>query len=498
MFKTIYSQIQHDRDYPARSYWLDINSRVLNGTIYDHLPNGFHEEKNGAGEYIPIRNRRPCVKSNLSKIVVDDSVSLLFSEGHFPEIDCADEDTRTALMDLIKETKLNGVMVDAATRGSVGSVAILFKVLQSKVFFEVFDTMFLTPEWDKNEPSVLDTVVEEYKCKGCDLIAAGIRVDDKDCTYWYRREWTKSQEIHYIPLSVEDKKDGKSHTIDESRTVSHNLGFNPMVWVKNLPGKADTIDGACTFTAAIDTQVEIDYQMSQAGRGLKYSSDPTLLIKEPTIGGADDVVRQGGASNALVIAADGDAKLLEINGTAAQAVMEYVRMLREMGLESIHGNRVSPDKVSVAQSGRAMEMMNQPLIWLADKLRTPYGEGALLDLLKMVIRANEKFELTIDGNSHPKKHLSTSEKVTLRWPSWYPPTADDLLSMASALAQLIECGALSRETATKSLAAIFDIEDVKAEIAIIKAEEDLKHKQELELGEKKKGVEPKEKPRGEM
>ena len=33
--------------------------------------------------------------------------------------------------------------------------------------------------------------------------------------------------------------------------------------------------------AAIETKIEIDYQLSQAGRGLKYSSDPTLLIKEP-------------------------------------------------------------------------------------------------------------------------------------------------------------------------------------------------------------------------
>ena len=216
------------------------------------------------------------------------------------------------------------------------------------------------------------------------------------------------------------------------------------------------------------------------------------------MGGGEDVVRQGGAANALIVAADGDAKLLEINGTAAQAVMEYVRTLREMGLESIHGNRVSPDKVSVAQSGRAMEMMNQPLIWLADKLRTPYGEGALLDLLKMVIRANEKFELIIDDTGYPKKSLVTGDKISLRWPAWYPPTADDLLSIASALAQLLEAGAISQQVAIKSLAAIFDVEDTEAELKLIEAQEELKHKREMELGEKKKAVEPKVKPKGEM
>ena len=68
--------------------------------------------------------------------------------------------------------------------------------------------------------------------------------------------------------------------IDEARSVQHGLGFVPMVWIRNLPGQSstgDAVDGACTFRAAIETQIEIEYQLSQAGRGLKYSSDPTLV-----------------------------------------------------------------------------------------------------------------------------------------------------------------------------------------------------------------------------
>ena len=71
--------------------------------------------------------------------------------------------------------------------------------------------------------------------------------------------------------------------IDTARSVSHKLGAVPIVWIKNLPGlptTGDSADGACTFAAAMHTQVEIDYQLSQAGRGLKYSSDPTLLLKD--------------------------------------------------------------------------------------------------------------------------------------------------------------------------------------------------------------------------
>ena len=110
--------------------------------------------------------------------------------------------------------------------------------------------------------------------------------------------------------------------IDEAHSVVHNLGFVPVVWIRNLPGLSSTgdpADGACTFRAAIETQIEIDYQLSQAGRGLKDSSDPTLLIKEPATTDSEIIK---GAGNALVVSEKGDAKLLEIGGTASAAVID--------------------------------------------------------------------------------------------------------------------------------------------------------------------------------
>jgi hypothetical protein len=129
----------------------------------------------------------------------------------------------------------------------------------------------------------------------------------------------------------------------------------------------------------VETGIEIDYQLSQAGRGLKYSSDPTLLIREPA-GSDGEMIRGGG--NALVVSEKGDAKLLEINGAASAAVIEYVRTLREFALEGVHGNRANPDRLGAAQSGRAMEMMNQGLLWLADNLRVSYGRASNLYTLR--------------------------------------------------------------------------------------------------------------------
>jgi hypothetical protein len=217
-----------------------------------------------------------------------------------------------------------------------------------------------------------------------------------------------------------------------------------------------------------ETQIEIEYQLSQAGRGLKYSSDPTLLIKEPATTDSEIVK---GAGNALVVSEKGDAKLLEIGGTASAAVIDYVRVLREMALESVHGNRASADRLTAAQSGRALELLNQGLIWLADNLRISYGEGALLQLAGMILQATRLYPLNVMGAQ--VFDLDPTARLSLKWPRWYAPTSDDRQKDAQTLSTLAAAGLISREAAVKSIADTYDIEDVPAELARIAADSEL-------------------------
>jgi hypothetical protein len=466
MFETICDLIPRDLDYPQRTRALDILKRVLDGTLYDVLPYQFHEERSAGGDYIPLRNRRPSVRYTLCRVVVEDSVSLLFSEGHFPTIDCADPGTRDALADIVREARLNQLMTTAAIRGSIGSVALLLRVLRGRIFVDALDTIYLTPTWSPTAPDTLVAVVERYKVSGDVLVAAGYGdAIDPQGDYWFQRVWDQDAETWYLPTPVAEPMEP---AIDEARTVRHRLGFVPVVWIKNLPGPSASgspDDGACTFRAAIETQIEIDYQLSQAGRGLKYSSDPTLLIKEPASTDGEIVK---GAGNALVVSEKGDAKLLEIGGTASAAVIEYVRTLRELALESVHGNRANADRLTAAQSGRALELMNQGLIWLADNLRVSYGEGALLQIARMVLQAAQIYPLTIMGRPAPR--MDPNERITLKWPRWYPSTADDRQKDAQTLSVLAAAGQISRETAVKSIADTYDIADVGAELDRISAD----------------------------
>ena len=61
-------------------------------------------------------------------------MSLLFSEGHFPTIDCPDQVTQKSMASVARDSRLNLIMTEAAIRGSVGSVAILMRVLNGRIF----------------------------------------------------------------------------------------------------------------------------------------------------------------------------------------------------------------------------------------------------------------------------------------------------------------------------------------------------------------------------
>lgn len=339
--------------------------RVLDGTQYDALPFSFSQERSGAGDYIPLSNRRPSVRTNLCRTVVDDTISLLFGDSHWPSLVADDVEVTNAMGIFASQTRLASLMMEAATLGSVGSVAILFEVSGGVPCLSVLETAYLTPYWDRSSGELL-RVEERFVVEGRALSAQGYSIaeDLLGAQFWWQRIWTPMDCIVSVPWMVGMNGGAR----DERRSVHHGLGFVPIVWIRNLGSiYGREPEGECTFERAIDTVIEADYLLSQAGRGLKYGSDPTLVLKTDGLTGG--VAHQGGAASALTLPPEGDAKLLEINGSAAGAVLDHYRELRQIILEQLHGNRAHGDRVSGVQSGRAMELMCQPLVWLVDRLR---------------------------------------------------------------------------------------------------------------------------------
>jgi hypothetical protein len=328
--------------------------------------------------------------------------------------------------------------------------------------------MFLFPTWRADAPDQLYTVWEKTKVSGKDLKEQGYILPDgqEGTDWWFFRQWTEDAEIWYLPQSQEDYRKGVRPIPDAQRSVPHELGFVPMVWIKNLPGGND-LDGLCTFEPAIETVVELDYLLSAGHRALMYQSAPRLVIKEGDTGAP--TASQIGPGDALVLGTDGDAKLLEISGGASDAVKAYADALRERALESVHGNRTNNERLSVAQSGKAMEMLHQNLIHVADQLRATYGEAGLVNLMEMVIKIGNKIDLVYrNGESVPA--IAPSTQIVLKWGPWFAPTYSDRQFQANALKINAEAGHISRQSAIRAVAAVEDVEDLVAEEARVKAD----------------------------
>lgn len=466
MFKQIANKVPRDRDLPERAWTLEVNRRMLDGTLYDVLPYAFHEEYSEANEYISVTKRAPSVRSNVCRVVVEDSVALLFGEGRWPVVDTADDHTRETLAQLMKEARLNQVFTDAAIRGSVGSICFHLRILKGRVFVSALDTHNLTPTYDPEAPDTLLSVTEKRKVPGTVLVTLGYDIPESQLRtdFWFQRTWDTEQEAWFTPWPVRGETP-KEPEIDTKRSVQHALGFVPMVWVKNLPGGTDP-DGACTFRAAMETVVELDYLLSAGQRTLMYQAAPRLLIKGTMKQDADRLA----PGDAIQVDSEGDAKLIETSGEASSAIVTYADKLREAALEAIHGNRSNADKISAAQSGRALELLHQALIWLADNLRVSYGEDALLPLMRMVVQASQGNKILVRGK--PIGKLNADEPLTLKWASFFPPTYGDKVEQANALTTLRNAGHISRETAVKTVASAYDIENPDDEVAAIQADQD--------------------------
>ena len=456
---------------PQRTCRLLALERVLDGSLYDHITNPFFRSSDTDGSYIPINRRRPSVRTNLCSIVVEDSVSLLFSSSHWPLVvvrkpnGITDVEREASFHHLIMDSGLPSIMEQAAVLGSVGSVALLVQAIDKELVIEIKRTCFLNPVFSLSDPRRLVYVREQYLVNADDLEKSHLGSFEPG-QYWFTRDFTETETIWYRPvLATSAKLTENELERDEERSIQHHLGMVPVVWIRNLPGTDPYApDGKSTFSVGIDAMIDADYLLSQTVRGLRYSADPTMVLSgdEYQIPGASASVIMKDAAQAISIPQGSDAKLLEINGTGASASLAMWEALRSLALESMHGNRAHGDRVSAAQSGRAMELMCLGLTWLTDRLRRSYGDHGLLNVLRLVGRISEVVpDLQVAGKS---VGVLDASGLSLVWPPWFEPTFADMQTMANAVKAAQESHSVSMETAISMMRPATRVPDVRLEM----------------------------------
>lgn len=452
---------------------LDVLDRFLHGAIYNHLPYPFYQEtKDGTGDYIPLRDRRPSVIYNLPRVIVERSTSLVFGDKHWPKLYTSEQSATEFLQNIVDTTSLQATMLEAAFWGSIGSVAIMFSIINDQFHYEIWNTKYCSPLFDNTRE--LKQILLRYPTYGYDLRAIGFTIDDDNLGklhFFIKKVDTKTTTI-YSPILCEEW-DPDDPQLNISEEVAHNYGFIPGVWIRNFPISSG-IDAEATFSQILHISVEIDYQLSQCGRGLKYNSDPQLMIKEPPappdnqlglFGPAAGLMRVRSTSNALIVGSEGDAKLLEISGQGQKAVLEFVKEVRKYALEVARGSRKDPDKAYGNTSGRAMEILDEDPIALAAVLRISYGERGLKPLVMKILRAAKQAGL------YAGEPDALDFSIKLQWGNWFDPTPTDHFQEEQALDLAVRGRRLYESEARMLAAARWAVgyakpEDVDAEYPI--------------------------------
>lgn len=452
-----------DSTMTYRQSKLHILKLFYTGEIYRNLQPWYQEYY--GGNYVKLIDRAPCIIYKIAKIIVEESTAMLFGQEHFPCVVADDSKANEFLVEVTDDSSLNYSMLNAAREGAIGSVCIIVKILNGKFYFEVLDTGCLTPVFEIFNPNELKSIVEKKRICGETLKAHGYEIakDNEKDYFWVVREFTKDHEVYYIPV-LDEGEEKIPLVVDEERTVLHDFGDVPAFWIKNTPCE-NKIDGGCTYEDILEMIVEIDYQMSQLSRLLRVNSDPTLVIKDASNLEGSQLVK--GVGDALMLGKDGDAYLLEITNASTKSVIDYVRCLREFAVESVRGNRANPDKMSAIHSGKALQMLNAPMISFVEELRICYAEKGLLQIYKRILKIAQsgKYKLDYKNADVPKdKNIS----LKLDYKDWYPESSQDQLQDAQTLQTLVSSDLLSRETAIKKIADKFNIVDVEKELILSK------------------------------
>ncbi len=452
-------------------------TKMVDGTFYDHLPHDFYTEEDHAGNYIPLVERRPSAQSMMAFEVVSGLSRKLFAGRHVPRVTHDNPAFLQWAMKIIATSALYEKFQQAMLWGSVGSVAMTFTLIDGELRVNVWRPYQCVPTFDRMGD--LSALRVQYVTKGSVLVRSGFTHDckgdvlDPTLNYWFIKEWTADEEHTFYPLpEAEYSPTGEDEymlVVVPEKVFAHGLGMVPAIWIRNLPG-GEGIDGISTFGIAANNIIEIDYTMSQLGRGIRYSAAPQLVI----IGDMDESdgmnYRRGPVGVLKLKSSYGDetqklggsdAKLLEMVGNGTQVGLNYVDTLRKATLNAISASARTAQTHTGALSGRSMELMDDSFYDLVNAMRSTYGDGGFVPFLSKIVAAYAR-----TGSLPPEIAGMQEEELTsfgIRWPKVFTSTPQDEMSMVESLTMATQNGLLDIEVAKEYLFAQMDLEDYRVE-----------------------------------
>lgn len=424
--------------------------------------------------YVPMDQRRPCAPYRLNRTIVKRFSALVFGNKRFPAVKVpGDPDAEDFAQALVEAQDLPTIMLRARNKGGgCGTAVISWRFWEGTVRSKVHDADgIVVHSWADREELLVEHASELKRVIRQEYDAAKRQMVSR--TYWQRRDWTPIADVAFVERPDDGK--GVDWIVDEENTFVHGDGEAHLVWVQNQPPdeEDDPADGTADCEGLWESLDSLDTLSTVLNTGTIRNLDPTLVLQVDQEQIKNPVVSKG-SDNALKVGKGGDAKYLELAGTAASAGLSLRDKERAQVLEVAQCVIADPDEVAAAgTSGVAIRLIYMPMLSQADVLRSQYGRRGIVRLLLQQLRsarrlypqqdaggewvypeeepeeegaaptpveyfldlpprAEEEEVKGADGEttgevsiSFVDRHPGSSENLQLEWPDYFEPTAGD-------------------------------------------------------------------------
>lgn len=446
--------------------------------------------------YVPMENRRPSVRRDLPKVIVQRLTAMTLGGEQWPELKVVgDAKAEDFLLEMHRLADTRTHWVELRDKGGAcGTACFSFGFVDGKPRVRIHDAKHCKVlRWFDRDEFVVQSAIKAYRFEQLEIVDG----KPKMVPYWSVRYWDTEVEIVWDPVPERLVQDGTWASVVRRYPAQHGYGECPFFWVQNWPD-SDHEDGISDYVGMNGKFDQINYLASATTKGTISNVDPTLVIKDDP-GNNNGTVKKG-SENAIYC--KGGADYLEIAGTSVQAAEAWEEKLEKWCLDEACVVVPSGDATTKPESGEAIKMRFLPMTSKCDVYRGQYGK-ALVRLSVAMLKAARRLlnqapgpiVTTADGRRlqaiptlaiEPKRIEKmgedrrvtvieeprvpgTSESVELNWRTYFSPTPADVNQIVTS-ATTAQGKTISDATAVRATAQIYGVKDIERELADIEAE----------------------------
>ncbi len=268
----------------ARAKHLHVLESYVKGCQYAGKPDWFSSEK-------PLWERAPCIVYPIAKAAIDSNVDLVLGEKTFPAIsvphidpalddDAPDTDEAKAaakedaeivnrwLCEFEHYTRLRPVATELfASAQGCGSAVAIVGIRSGRVVVDTTRASWCTPTLDADGAVLILEIEYPYLTQTKDASGAWI-VE----AMMYRRVIDAQQDVTFKPAKIA----AGPPSWTPLTTITHGLGFCPVVWYAFQKGCSTVVDfdGHAIHACLLDEITGLDFTLSQKHRAALYAGDP--------------------------------------------------------------------------------------------------------------------------------------------------------------------------------------------------------------------------------